>query len=190
MIYVMRSEVFLEYEEQMSSKDNAYQVYNWNSAYVTEAESCDYIWPPLDIRKEITKEEGDFDTKYWEFLQNNHEAFMQMIMMLWNVYVAKDVVILVSNDADMETYTMQILESYLKLIQSRYGITSVWCMFKEDLESVSHRNDDMYTFSRTGLFYWQQDKEAVTNMVKSEYNQNTAFRKRWNALIEDSLGKI
>ena len=79
--------------------------------------SLQALIPPNTIGRLTDRE---FDIAYANYIMSNDTLFCIFFQIVYNLYIGKDVFIIVST----EDWSENLLESLLKLIQQRYGIRS------------------------------------------------------------------
>lgn len=103
----------------------------------------------------------EFDKFYFSFIYDNDDNFMEFSKIFMSLYYGKDVVLLATRD---ESIFDDILESLLKLIQQRFGITA---SYVENIEDISCVED--VEFSVQGLFNLDIDKERFISLYIKTY---------------------
>ena len=73
-----------------------------------------YLIPPNELGRFTGK---DFDIVYMNYIMNNDIVFYEFFSIIYNLYLGKEVYIIVSNN----DWSENLIESLAKLIQQRYG---------------------------------------------------------------------
>ena len=107
-------------------------------------------------------QDRDFDIAYANYIFNNNWTFVQFFLIVYNIYINKDVYILV-NDED---WSINLDESLFKLIQQRYGINAVEIQTEEDyIYAKIHNNDEGFN-KAYGIQNLDMDKERFSYLVE------------------------
>ena len=114
--------------------------------------------PPNTIGRLTDRE---FDIAYANYIMSNDTLFCIFFQIIYNLYIGKDVFIIVST----EDWSENLLESLLKLIQQRYGYNAVLINTEADyLYAVTSMN---FEFAPGyGIFNLDQDKERFTTLIE------------------------
>lgn len=101
-----------------------------------------------------------FDVKYMNWILSNDINFINFMRIIIDLYDGIDVFLVISNDNWSET----LIESLLKLIQQRYGISAV---------RINEYNDIYYAEDSDfnegyGLFNLDNDKERYTYIIQAK----------------------
>ena len=127
------------------------EVYNFSS--LAERYTRLHLLPPKEFGKDYNYQ---FDLMYAKWIFDNDEVFFDFMMIIYNLYLGKDVFIIVDNDLE------QLNESLFKLIQQRYGY---------EANRINCQEDFLYTeessFSELGLMNLDQDKDRLAYMLES-----------------------
>lgn len=130
--------------------------------------------PPNDIGRFTDR---DFDIAYANYIMNNDNVFCEFFQIIYNLYIGKDVFIIVSE----ENWSENILESLLKLIQQRYGYNAV--RIDSDDDYIFARNNMTFDFAYGyGLYNLDQDKERFTYLIENfriHNNGSMLYNIRW-----------
>ena len=116
--------------------------------------------PPNNIGRFTDR---DFDIAYAQYVMNNDNVFCQFFQIIYNLYIGKDVFILVSS----EDWSENILESLLKLIQQRYGYNAVLISENDDYIFAKNSMIDQKFAPGYGMFNLDQDKERFSYIMES-----------------------
>lgn len=114
--------------------------------------------PPNTIGRLTDRE---FDIAYANYIMSNDTLFCIFFQIVYNLYIGKDVFIIIST----EDWSENLLESLLKLIQQRYGYNAVLINTEADyLYAVTSMN---FEFAPGyGIFNLDQDKERFTTLIE------------------------
>ena len=120
--------------------------------------SLQSLIPPNTIGRLTDRE---FDIAYANYIMSNDTLFCIFFQIVYNLYIGKDVFIIVST----EDWSENLLESLLKLIQQRYGYNAVLINTEADyLYAVTSMN---FEFAPGyGIFNLDQDKERFTTLIE------------------------
>lgn len=120
--------------------------------------SLQALIPPNTIGRLTDRE---FDIAYANYIMSNDTLFCIFFQIIYNLYIGKDVFIIVST----EDWSENLLESLLKLIQQRYGYNAVLINTEADyLYAVTSMN---FSFAPGyGIFNLDQDKERFTTLIE------------------------
>lgn len=120
--------------------------------------SLQALIPPNTIGRLTDRE---FDIAYANYIMSNDTLFCIFFQIIYNLYIGKDVFIIVST----EDWSENLLESLLKLIQQRYGYNAVLINTEADyLYAVTSMN---FEFAPGyGVFNLDQDKERFTTLIE------------------------
>lgn len=120
-----------------------------------------------------------FDINYASYIMNNDAVFVEFFQIIYNLYIGKNVYIMVDTGYD---WAENVVESLLKLIQQRYGINAVEINVQEDYEfALQYGNSEID--SRYGIMNLDMDKERFTLLVEQ-------FRINFNQLPYNLEGFI
>lgn len=108
--------------------------------------------------------EYDFDMKFYDYLINNDEIFMEFMKIILLLYEGKDVFLIISEDE----WSTILIESLLKVIQQRYGINGAKIDTEEDMLYVEESDFD----PGYGLLNLDQDKERYTYIFTAIQERN------------------
>ena len=120
--------------------------------------SLQALIPPNTIGRLTDRE---FDIAYANYIMSNDTLFCIFFQIVYNLYIGKDVFIIVST----EDWSENLLESLLKLIQQRYGYNGVLINTEADyLYAVTSMN---FEFAPGyGIYNLDQDKERFTTLIE------------------------
>ena len=120
--------------------------------------SLQSLIPPNTIGRLTDRE---FDIAYANYIMSNDTLFCIFFQIIYNLYIGKDVFIIVST----EDWSENLLESLLKLIQQRYGYNAVLINTEADyLYAATSMN---FSFALGyGIFNLDQDKERFTTIIE------------------------
>ena len=120
--------------------------------------SLQALIPPNTIGRLTDRE---FDIAYANYIMSNDTLFCIFFQIIYNLYIGKDVFIIVST----EDWSENLLESLLKLIQQRYGYNAVLINSEADyLYAATSMN---FGFAPGyGIYNLDQDKERFTTLIE------------------------
>ena len=120
--------------------------------------SLQALIPPNTIGRLTDRE---FDIAYANYIMSNDTLFCIFFQIVYNLYIGKDVFIIIST----EYWSENLLESLLKLIQQRYGYNGVLINTEADyLYAATSMN---FGFAPGyGIFNLDQDKERFTTLIE------------------------
>lgn len=120
--------------------------------------SLQALIPPNTIGRLTDRE---FDIAYANYIMSNDTLFCIFFQIIYNLYIGKDVFIIVST----EDWSENLLESLLKLIQQRYGYNAVLINTEADyLYAATSMN---FGFAPGyGIYNLDQDKERFTTIIE------------------------
>lgn len=120
--------------------------------------SLQALIPPNTIGRLTDRE---FDIAYANYIMSNDTLFCIFFQIIYNLYIGKDVFIIVST----EDWSENLLESLLKLIQQRYGYNAVLINTEADyLYAATSMN---FGFAPGyGIYNLDQDKERFTTLIE------------------------
>lgn len=120
--------------------------------------SLQALIPPNTIGRLTDRE---FDIAYANYIMSNDTLFCIFFQIVYNLYIGKDVFIIIST----EDWSENLLESLLKLIQQRYGYNAVLINTEADyLYAVTSMN---FGFAPGyGIYNLDQDKERFTTLIE------------------------
>ena len=120
--------------------------------------SLQALIPPNTIGRLTDRE---FDIAYANYIMSNDTLFCIFFQIIYNLYIGKDVFIIVST----EDWSENLLESLLKLIQQRYGYNAVLINTEADyLYAVTSMN--FGCAPGYGIYNLDQDKERFTTLIE------------------------
>ena len=120
--------------------------------------SLQALIPPNTIGRLTDRE---FDIAYANYIMSNDTLFCIFFQIVYNLYIGKDVFIIVST----EDWSENLLESLLKLIQQRYGYNAVLINTEADyLYAATSMNFGFVP--GYGIFNLDQDKERFTTIIE------------------------
>ena len=160
MLMAMTVEAFRDIYMLGGPKKKPY-VYNYDSMLQMDCDNMRAIYPfDENMRCLLSPDDREFDIRYAEYLMSE-KPFLEMVNMMLLLYNDIDVVILIGRD--QESFAKQVLESYFKFIQQRYGVNVQYVYSKDDMPV-----QDQQTFSFNGLFFLDQDLQIATpNFMKN-----------------------
>lgn len=103
----------------------------------------------------------EFDINYMNYIFNNDSVFVEFFMIVYYLYIGKDVYLLYS----IEDWSENIIESLLKLVQQRYGLNA-YCVNSDEDYTYCRLNDNTEFNREWGLYNLDQDKERFTYAVQ------------------------
>ena len=120
--------------------------------------SLQALIPPNTIGRLTDRE---FDIAYANYIMSNDTLFCIFFQIIYNLYIGKDVFIIVST----EDWSENLLESLLKLIQQRYGYNSV--LINTEADYLYAANSMNFGFApEYGIYNLDQDKERFTTLIE------------------------
>lgn len=115
------------------------------------------LLPPNAIGKFTSR---DFDIAYANYIMNNDAVFAEFFQIIYNLYIGLDVFIIYSD----HSWSEDILESLLKLIQQRYGYNGV--KIESDEDYIYASNNTICDFAPGyGVYNLDQDKERFKYLI-------------------------
>ena len=120
--------------------------------------SLQALIPPNTIGRLTDRE---FDIAYANYIMSNDTLFCIFFQIIYNLYIGKDVFIIVST----EDWSENLLESLLKLIQQRYGYNAV--LINTEADYLYAANSMSFGFAPGyGIYNLDQDKERFTTLIE------------------------
>ena len=120
--------------------------------------SLQALIPPNTIGRLTDRE---FDIAYANYIMSNDTLFCIFFQIIYNLYIGKDVFIIVST----EDWSENLLESLLKLIQQRYGYNAV--LINTEADYLYAANSMNFGFAPGyGIYNLDQDKERFTTLIE------------------------
>ena len=120
--------------------------------------SLQALIPPNTIGRLTDRE---FDIAYANYIMSNDTLFCIFFQIVYNLYIGKDVFIIVST----EDWSENLLESLLKLIQQRYGYNAV--LINTEADYLYATNSMNFGFAPGyGIYNLDQDKERFTTLIE------------------------
>ena len=120
--------------------------------------SLQALIPPNTIGRLTDRE---FDIAYANYIMSNDTLFCIFFQIIYNLYIGKDVFIIVST----EDWSENLLESLLKLIQQRYGYNAV--LINTEADYLYATNSMNFGFAPGyGIYNLDQDKERFTTLIE------------------------
>ncbi len=104
----------------------------------------------------IDPESKDFDIMYMQYLLSDEAAFKQLMLIIYNLYLGKNVFIMIG-ETDVK---YMIAESLIKLILERYGYVGYIVNEASDVEFL---NEGSFTIQ--GLYNLDIDKERFSPIL-------------------------
>lgn len=114
------------------------------------------LWPPNNLG---AINEYDFDMKYAYYIMSNDNLFFDLMQIVYNLYLGKDVFLLVD---DRDTFE-DINESILKFIQQRYGYNATFITCIDDFINANETS-----YNDVGYYNIIADKERLAYIVESQ----------------------
>lgn len=113
-------------------KKEKYIVYNLNSLYEGPFKLASLM--PINFAINTNNiDSREFDRNYAVYLQQNDQAFLDLMKILYPLYEGDNVLILVNMQIEINEV---IVESLIKYLQQMYGISSNYAEEFEDLENI------------------------------------------------------
>jgi len=84
--------------------------------------------------------EYDFDVKYMQFIMNDDFRFIKFMDIMYNIYNHKNLFLVIN----YEDWSINLVESLLKLIQQRYGINATMINEIDDINIMKDTDFDSY----------------------------------------------
>ena len=120
--------------------------------------SLQALIPPNTIGRLTDRE---FDIAYANYIMSNDTLFCIFFQIVYNLYIGKDVFIIIST----EDWSENLLESLLKLIQQRYGYNAV--LINTEADYLYATNSMNFGFAPGyGIYNLDQDKERFTTLIE------------------------
>ena len=120
--------------------------------------SLQALIPPNTIGRLTDRE---FDIADANYIMSNDTLFCIFFQIIYNLYIGKDVFIIVST----EDWSENLLESLLKLIQQRYGYNGV--LINTEADYLYATNSMNFGFAPGyGIYNLDQDKERFTTLIE------------------------
>ena len=120
--------------------------------------SLQALIPPNTIGRLTDRE---FDIAYANYIMSNDTLFCIFFQIVYNLYIGKDVFIIIST----EDWSENLLESLLKLIQQRYGYNGV--LINTEADYLYATNSMNFGFAPGyGIYNLDQDKERFTTLIE------------------------
>ena len=120
--------------------------------------SLQALIPPNTIGRLTDRE---FDIAYANYIMSNDTLFCIFFQIIYNLYIGKDVFIIVST----EDWSENLLESLLKLIQQRYGYNGV--LINTEADYLYAATSMSFGFAPGyGIFNLDQDKDRFTTLIE------------------------
>lgn len=132
-------------------------------SYIDRGETCN-IWnfntgienipninlmPPNNLGK---LETHDFDYNYMRWILDNDINFIELMKIMLALYRNEDVYLIIN---DLDIWSLQIVDSLMKLIQQRYGINGILIESPDDVSCARDEGFDPYF----GIQNMDQDSE-------------------------------
>ena len=106
----------------------------------------------------------DFDMKYFDYIMNNSNSFIDMMSMMMELYQGKNVYLLIGDSE----FFYDLAISLSEIIKQRYGYISVFIENDEDWDWVVSKQNDA-GFSIMGLHNFDIDKANYISLLQ-QYN--------------------
>ena len=103
-----------------------------------------------------------FDRWYYEYMISNPVAFGSMMTILMTLYNESRVYVSISDYVD--SFINTINESFIKILQQRYGLRCVRVNVKEDWSNLDQCGSDFTSYS--GLDVFDADRERYSRLVR------------------------
>lgn len=133
-------------------KDNKFVIFNFSS--LTQViPQLPGLYP--DIYATIN-DEREFDTWYYDYIFNNPEAFSSLMQILMALYDYGNVYICIG-EFSYDNNISVVNESFMKVLQQRYGLKYYIINNIEDLDYISYDGCDFTTVE--GIQNFDHDKE-------------------------------
>lgn len=94
-------------------------------------------------------DERDFDMKYAQWILSDDNRFVSMFGMILTLANGNPVYLITNED----TWSMSLIESFMKLLQVRYGITGTLVQTEEDIECAGETDFNPYY----GIRFYDED---------------------------------
>lgn len=85
-------------------------------------------------------DEYDFDMRYADFILNDNTRFMSMMHLIISLQAYPTVYLIINED----DWSMMLIESFLKLLQARYGIVGTYVQSPEDIQYAAETDINQY----------------------------------------------
>ncbi len=128
------------------------------SGMIEGYENIQCLIPPNQIGRLTDR---DFDIAYVNWILNNDVVFVQFFRVIQALYGGEDVFIII-DDAD---WSENLIESFMKVIQQRYGYNGFHVKTFEDY--MFAKNNIEFGFDDRLLINLDQDKERYAYLVNS-----------------------
>ena len=138
----------------LSQKNTYVHIVNLSSANLNIRPSSLFYVPRSDM------ETIDYDIEYANFIFQNTQQRVEFLYMVHQLQIGIPVVILIGNYPGM----LEMAESLLKLIQSRYGYNG-YIITNDDLEYIYDFESE---FSVPGLLLFDQEKTELDEIFLEE----------------------
>ena len=187
MILVMTSKLYLELAKNEPKFIEDCILYRWdsyisNDALNTVVLSMNNFLPNMNLN--VTPIDKVFDIAYANWFLSNENAVTSMIVMAHYIISGNVVVILVNSEED--TNPRELLNSYLKLFQQRYGITA---RDIKDLSDIPLTPKDQDAFSINGLYYYNLDRPLLLKYINS-LAENPALREQLKKTLDEAASEL
>ena len=121
----------------LNQLDETFDIYNYSG--MVEGIQYLQLFPPFGYDEVYSKE---FDIAYMNYIIENDVTFHQFFQVIESLYQGRNVYILVSSDEQLKP----VEESFIKIIQQRYGYNYQWI---NDIEDINIYDES--SFSLEGL---------------------------------------
>ena len=102
--------------------------------------------------------EYDFDVKYAQWILNNNQNFVEFMKIIMDIYNNFHIFIVISED----NWSTILVESLMKLIQQRYGLSSLYVNDEEDILFGEECEFD----TSYGIANLDIDKQRYTELIE------------------------
>lgn len=104
----------------------------------------------------------EFDVAYMHYILDNDAVFVEFFSIVYNLYIGKDVYLVMSED----NWSENLIESLLKLIQQRYGYNAVLIQCYNDYMYAKFNQE--YNFEPTyGIANLDIDKNRYSYLIEN-----------------------
>ena len=135
-----------------------FKLYNFNS--IKEKGIRLNLFPPNNLG---AINEYDFDCRYANYIMQNDAAFCSMMSIVMDMYNGINIFILVDDEDTplFDGWNVILVESFLKLLQQRYGLNGTRIANHYDMEDANETS-----FVDYGLLNLDIDKERYAYLVE------------------------
>ena len=151
---------FLYGDFNLIPKDEPYSIFNFTS--LVEGYQDSHLIPPNNLG---AISEYDFDMRYMHYIMDHDGNFVNFMNIVNEIYYGHNVFLIISyND-----WSINLVESLLKLIQQRYGINATNVITPDDV----YYAEDVQFDSYYGINNFDIDKERYVRLYEFFRVQNT-----------------